>query len=110
MARRGRGIGHVWGKGPGWGGPARGAGSKAAKAVPFTAGNQAAACGHNLNRSQRRQTLLDMLADLAFTADSDEVRLAATVAWLNRVEGKPVAITAQSGSADLCPKSRWSKS
>ena len=94
MARRGTGVGHGWGKGPGWGGPARGPGSKAAKAVPFNPGNQAAACGHNLSRSQRRQALLDMLFDFARTADSEEVQLAAIVAWLNRFEGKPVAMAA----------------
>ena len=94
MARRGNGAGHGWGKGPGWDGPACGAGRKAVKAAPFSAGNQAAAAGHNLSRSQRRQALLDMLAELAFTADSDEVRVAAIVAWLNRFEGRPVAITA----------------
>ena len=101
MARRGTGVGHGWGKGPGWGGPARGAGNGAAKATPFAAGNQAAAVGHNLSRSQRRQALLDMLADLAFTADSDEVRVAAIVAWLNRFEGKPVAMTAHATTGDL---------
>lgn len=101
MARRGNGTGHGWGKGTGWGGPARGAGSKAAKAAPFTIGNQAAAGGHNLSRSQKRQALLDMLFDLALTASSEEVQLAANVAWLNRVEGKPVAMTAHAIAGGL---------
>ena len=101
MARRGNGAGHGWGKGPGWGGLARGAGSKAAKAAPFTAGNRVAACGHNLSRSQRRQALLDMLFDLARTAESDEVRVAAIVAWLNRVEGKLVAMTGHGSAAPI---------
>lgn len=92
MARRGNGSGHDWGKGTGWGGPARGVGSKLAKATPFTVGNRAAAGGHNLSRSQRRQALLNMLFNLARTADSEEVQLAAIVAWLNRVEGKPAAM------------------
>lgn len=48
-----------------------------------------------LGRSQRRQALLDMLFDLARTAQSEEVQLAAIVAWLNRFEGKPVAMTAR---------------
>lgn len=94
MARRRNGSGHGWGKGVGWGGAARGAGSKAAKAAPFTPGNRVAACGHNMSRSQRRQALLDTLFDLARTADSEEVQLAAIVAWLNHVEGKPAAMTA----------------
>ena len=95
MPRRGNGTGHGWGKGAGWGGPARGTGSGAAKAAPFTAGNRAAACGHDMGRSQRRQALLDMLFDLARTAQSEEVQLAAIVAWLNRFEGKPIAMTAR---------------
>lgn len=93
MARRGNGSGQGWGKGAGWGGLARGAGSKVVKAAPFTAGNRVAACGHNLSRSQRRQALLDNLFHLAMNGPSDEVRLAAIVAWLNRVEGKSVAMT-----------------
>ncbi len=101
MARRGNGSGHGWGKGAGWGGPAQGGGGKAAKAAPFPPGNRAAACGHNLNRSQRRQALLDNLFDLALTASSEEVQLAANVAWLNRVEGKPVAMTAHGMALDL---------
>lgn len=101
MARRGNGAGHGWGKGLGWGGPARGIGSRAMRAPPFTAGNRAAAGRHNMDRSQRRQALLDALFDLARTAESDEVRVAATVAWLNRVEGKPVAMTAHITTGDL---------
>lgn len=101
MARRGNGFGHGWGRGPGWGGPARGAGSRAAKAAPFTAGNRAAAGEHNMSRSQRRQALLDMLFNLARTADSEEVQLAAIVAWLNRVEGEPVVQAIHIHSDDL---------
>lgn len=102
MARRGNGAGHGWGKGTGWGGPARGPGSGAAKAAPFTAGNLAAAGGHNLSRSMKRQALLDGLFDLAFTAERQEVQVSACVAWLNRVEGKPVAMTtAHVSAADL---------
>ncbi len=101
MARRGTGTGHGPGRGTGWGGPARGAGSKAAKAAPFAEGNRVAGCGHNMSRSQRRQALLDRLFDLALTAGSEELQLSATVAWLNRVEGRPVAMAAQASAADL---------
>lgn len=101
MARWGNGSGHGWGRGTGWGGPARGSGSTAAKAAPFTDGNQVAARGHNLSRAMKRQALLDTLFDLARTFPSQEVRVAAIVAWLNRVEGRPVAMTAHASAADL---------
>jgi hypothetical protein len=91
MARRGNGQLHGPGRGEGWGGPARGVGSKAVKAASFIAGNRAAACGHDLSRSARRQELLDALFELAFTAESQEVHVSAAVAWLNRIEGKPPA-------------------
>lgn len=48
-----------------------------------------------------------MLFNLVHTADSEEVQLAAIVAWLNRVEGKPVAMTAHLNSADLYSRSKW---
>lgn len=63
-------------------------------AAPFAPGNQVAGCGHNLSRSQKRQALLDKLYDLARHGSSDELRLSATIAWLNRVEGRPVATAA----------------
>ena len=54
-----------------------------------------------MSRSQRRQALLDMLFNLARTADSEEVQLAAIVAWLNRVEGEPVVQAIHIHSDDL---------
>lgn len=101
MAWRGNGSGHGWGKGPGWGGPARGTGSKAAKAAPFVPSNCAAIGEHDFSRSARRQELLDKLFVLARTADDDATRVSAAVAWLNRYEGKPVAMTAHASAADL---------
>jgi len=97
MARRGNGVG----QGTGWGGPARGAGTRAAKAPDFGLGNKAAARGHNLSRGQKRQELLDALFELAITAESQEVQVSAAVAWLNRVEGKPVAQAVQLSADDL---------
>lgn len=101
MARRGNGVGQGPGRGSGWGGPARGAGSREAKAAPFTCGNQAAGCGHNLSRSQKRQHLLDALFELAFSGGSQELQVSASIAWLNRVEGKLVAMTVRGSPADL---------
>ncbi len=97
MARYGNGVGKGVGKGDGWGGPARGAGSKAAKAPDFDRGNGAAVGGHNLSRSMKRQNLLDALFELAIVAESQEVQVSAAVAWLNRVEGKPGAKAVRRG-------------
>ena len=101
MARRGNGNGHGWGKGPGWGGPARGAGRGSAKAEPFTADNRPAGMGHNSNRRDRRQHLLDGLFELARTGGTEELQVTACIAWLNRFEGKPVAMAARSIATDL---------
>lgn len=89
MARRGNGNGHGWGKGPGWGGPARGAGRGSAKAAPFTPDNRPAGMGHNSNRRDRRQAMLDALFELATTGGTQELQVSACIAWLNRYEGCP---------------------
>lgn len=82
----------VW-QGAGWGGPSKGARFKAAKAPVFKPTNRAAARLNDKRRSARRQELLVVLFDLAFTAELQEVQVSAAAAWLNRVEGKPVAYT-----------------
>ena len=87
MARRGNGPG----QGAGWGGPSRGSGFKAAKAPRFAPANRAAAGLHDMSRSARRLELLDALFNLARTAENEDVQVSAAVAWLNRVEGKPIA-------------------
>lgn len=93
MARLGNGVGCAESRGAGWGGPARGAGRTAAKAPIFKTGNRKAVGPHDMSGHRRRQELLDKLEMLAFTADSEEVQLTASVAWLNRVEGKPITRT-----------------
>lgn len=98
MARLGNGADYgpssVVSCGTGWGGPARGAGtSKAPSAQVFKAGNRKAAGPHDLSGYRRCQQLLEMLYTLAMTAESQDVQVSAAVAWLNRVEGKPVART-----------------
>lgn len=89
MARLGNGAGHGPGRGTGWGGPARGVGRGASKAPVFTPGNQQAAGPHDMARDRRRQRLMAELEHLAFTAEREETQLAATIAWLDRYEGKP---------------------
>ena len=92
------------GNGMGWGGPARGASGK--PAVPFSAtsptrrtvsrGNgdplkRAARMDRQATDAAGAQTLKDELLRLATTADTDTVKIWAATAWLNRVEGLPVA-------------------
>lgn len=91
MARLGNGAGHGPGRGTGWGGPARSVGRGASKAPVFNPGNQQAAGPHDMARDRRRQRLMAELEHLAFTAEREETQLAATIAWLDRYEGKPVA-------------------
>jgi hypothetical protein len=93
------------GKGDGWGGPAKGAGSGPAK--PFTSGNAtrvAFHAGHGdpakakmkrtlaTEREARLAQLKDHLADLGLNADRQETQVSAIVAYLNREEGLPVAM------------------
>jgi hypothetical protein len=88
----------------GWGGPAKGAGARPAS--PFTADTPTrvtVSCGRGdplklAARMERQaidaavaQTLMDSLIALALTADTDTVKIWAAEAWLNRVEGLPVA-------------------
>lgn len=105
MARLGNGvgfgIGHGVGRGAGWGGPARGVGRGASKAPGFTPGNRQATGPHDMARAQRRDRLMNTLAHLAFNGKTDETKLAAIIAWLDRFEGKPIArsINVSSGNA-----------
>lgn len=101
MARYGNGVGHGPGCGPGWGGPARGPGSTASRAPAFEQGNQRALGPHDMGRARRRQRLMDELAHLAFNAKSEEVQLFASIAWLDRYEGKPIARSITVAPGDL---------
>lgn len=49
----------------------------------------------------KRQNFLDVLFELAFTAERQEVQVSACVAWLNWVEGKPRAQSIQIHANDL---------
>lgn len=101
MARRGNGVGCAESRGPGWGGPARGAGTASLKAPKFGPGNRNAAGPHDMTGHRRRQELLDKLETLAFTAENEDTQLYAAVAWLNRVEGKPLARIANLEQGDV---------
>lgn len=104
MARPGNGMGHGPGLGAGWGGPAQIWARVADQPRPHRfppPGNRVAGYGHNLSRSQKRQHLLDALFDLALTGASQELQVSAAVAWLNRYEGRPVAMTVHASAADL---------
>jgi len=92
------------GKGDGWSGAAKGAGSGPAK--PFTSGNATRVAFHTghgdpakakkrhtlaTEREARLAQLKDHLADLGLNADRQETQVSAIVAHLNREEGLPVA-------------------
>jgi hypothetical protein len=90
--------------GPGWGGPAKGAGQHPAR--PFGPGNptrnrtgrtdparKAHREAREAARTDREQKLQDVLFRLAIEADNPAVQVDASVAWLNRHEGLPVART-----------------
>lgn len=90
------------GKGDGWGGPAKGAST----APRFRKGvtSEAQAMRHDpevkATAAERVETLKDHLYKLATTAQREETQLAATVAYINRVEGTPIARTVTSTVAD----------
>ncbi len=88
-------------KGEGWGGPARGASTKRIKAGDpdgiQALSNDAAVKAHQVERAE---ALTDHLFALAMNADRQETQLAATIACLDRIEGKPVQrqdVTSQGG-------------
>lgn len=83
------------GKGDGWGGPAKGAGGPRIGGGP--AGDAIRAMAHDpevkASAAERVETLKDHLFHLAKNAQREETQLAATVAFINRVEGTPIART-----------------
>ena len=91
------------GNGPGWGGPAKGAGSGPAKAftaddpnrvtgVPGDPKKMAARRDQKVIDTERAQLLKDVLFDLGSTEDVPPLaRVRASEAWLNRHEGMPIA-------------------
>lgn len=80
------------GKGDGWGGPARGASTSRIKPGDPD-GIQAMSTDPDIKarQAERAAKLHDHLYGLATEADRQETQLAATIAYLDRVEGKPVA-------------------
>lgn len=90
------------GKGPGWGGPARGSGGDGRlygpltkdirdKAVAVRKDPIAMAERRKFKRSQeeRIDQLIGNLGDLALNADRQETQVSATIAALNRLDGMP---------------------
>ena len=97
MARRGNGAGHGgpakgegWGgpaNGSGWGGPARGIGHNSRMAAPFEEGNRVAEGEHSFERSERRERLLEQLYEIAMHSENEMLRVRATTAALDILEG-----------------------
>ncbi len=89
------------GNGAGWGGPARGASTSRIKPGDpdgiQTMSNDAEV---KARAAQRVEALKDHLFGLATKAERQETQLAAAVAYLNRVEGMPIARTVTATVAD----------
>ena len=79
-------------KGHGWGGPPKGASTTRIK-LGDPEGIQALSNDAEIKAraAARAETLLDHLFHLAMKGEREETQLAASVAYLNRVEGMPVA-------------------
>lgn len=89
------------GKGDGWGGPAKGAGGPPIKPGDPD-GIQAMSNDPEVKAkaADRAEELKDHLYKLALKAERQETQLAATVAYLNRAEGMPIARTVTATVAD----------
>jgi len=72
--------------GPGYGGPAKGAGSTKPAAPRVTAGNKLAAGPHDLSSIATREEMLGIITDVARRSSNDLADK-----WLDRTEGKAVA-------------------
>lgn len=89
------------GNGPGWGGPAKGAStSRIRKGDPDGIQRMSNDPDVKARAQQRIEALKDHLYGLATGADRQETQLAAAVAYLNRVEGMPIARTVTATVAD----------
>jgi hypothetical protein len=87
-------YGNGSGKGDGWGGPARGAGKVCPKANRFEKGNRAAVgADHTMYLSdlEKAQMMRERLFKLGLEAQREETQVAAARAYLDRIEGLPVA-------------------
>lgn len=85
--RRGNGVG----KGHGWGGPAKGAGTRFRKGEVVPGQGQGHTAPFVAAREERLAMLKDRIFQLALGAEREETQLAAAQAYLNREEGMPVA-------------------
>lgn len=100
-----RNVGRGWrgngvGKGDGWGGPAKGA-STHGKVPRFQPGNPGPRkltkltpeqCAiRRQERNDRVESLIDALEVIAYEAEREETQLSAAIAFLNRLDGLPVA-------------------
>jgi hypothetical protein len=96
-------IGNGAGKGAGWGGPAKGAGTRFVKGQVQEGQGKGGTAPYVEKREERLAQLKDHLYTLAINAQREETQLAATVAFLNREEGMPVArqLTATTDEARL---------
>jgi hypothetical protein len=81
---------HGWGKGPGWGGPAKGCGNGASTALRPSA-EQFASPGARTEaqalREERRELLELVFFDLAMNAEREETRLQAAFRLLAMLRG-----------------------
>lgn len=75
--------------GDGWGGPAKGASTTKGRVAEFQPMSNDPEI--KARRAAQAEQLHEHLYELATQADRQETQLAATVAFLDRVEGKPVA-------------------
>src|ERR1700691_1049858 len=90
------------GKGDGWGGEPKGAGSGAQRKLFTSEDNPAKKPGwkERLSRGKRlakeevkrQKQMRDMIGNLALNAEREETQLSAAVAYLNRSEGMPIAM------------------
>lgn len=79
------------GKGAGWGGPARGASSSRIKpGDPDGVQKLSNDPTIKARQAERAETVREHLYTLALKAERQETQLAASVAYLNRIEGSPV--------------------
>ncbi len=88
-------------KGHGWGGPPKGASNTRIKPGD-PEGIQALSNDAEIKAraAARTEALLDHLFHLSLKAQREETQLAASVAYLNRVEGMPVARTLNTNVSD----------
>ena len=94
MARRGNGAGHGGpATGKGWGGPARPGNGSPGMLIPGGATKAAreTAAEKEARRAEQADRMRDILADIAENGEHDQVRIMAISAFLDRVEGRPVA-------------------